>query len=153
MRKMLACVLALAMAGCYYQGYAVRKVVNSDPPLSKEEVERLASAGVSDPVLLEMVEKRGSAPLSPDDLVALKKAGVSDPVVQKMISSERKEASKVVVEDYYYPAYGYGYPGYYPYYPYYGYYGPSVGFGVGYGWGGYYYRSYPRGSYGVRVYR
>src|SRR5688572_3510591 len=59
MRKMLACVLLAALTGCYYQGYAVRKVVNSDPPLSKEEVERLASAGVSDPVLLEMVEKRG----------------------------------------------------------------------------------------------
>jgi hypothetical protein len=150
MRKMLACVLLVAMTGCYYQGYAVRKVVNSDPPLSKEEVERLASAGVSEPVLLEMVEKRGSAPLSPDDLVALKKAGVSDTVVQKMISSERKESSRVVVEDYYYPGY-YGYPYTYPYYPYY--YGPSVAFGVGYGWGGYYYRSYPRGYYGVRVYR
>ena len=148
MRKML-CVLLLAMTGCYYQGYAVRKVVNADPPLSREEVERLASAGVSDPVLLEMVEKRGSAPLSPDDLVALKKAGVSDPVVQKMISSERKEASKVVVEDYYYPAYYGGYPYYYPYYPYY--YGPSVTFG--YGWGGYYHRGYPRGYGGVRVYR
>ena len=148
MRKML-CVLLMAMTGCYYQGYAVRKVVNADPPLSKEEVERLASAGVSDPVLLEMVEKRGSAPLSPDDLVALKKAGVSDPVVQKMISSERKEPSRVVVEDYYYPAYS-GYPYYYPYYPYYY---PAVSFGVGYGWGGSYYRSYPRGYYGVRVYR
>ena len=86
MRKML-CVLLMAMTGCYYQGYAVRKVVPSEPPLSKEEVERLASAGVSEPVVMEMVEKRGSQPLSPDDLVALKKAGVSDTLVQKMISS------------------------------------------------------------------
>jgi hypothetical protein len=149
----MLCVLIVAMTGCYYQGYAVRKVVPAEPPLSKEEVERLASAGVSEPVVLEMVEKRGSAPLSPDDLVALKKAGVSDTVVQKMIANERKETSRVVVEDYYYPSYyGYGYPYYYPYYPYY--YGPSVSFGVGYyGWGGHYHHSYPRGSYGVRVYR
>jgi hypothetical protein len=154
MRKML-CVLLLAMSGCYYQGYAVRKVVNPDPPLSREEVERLTTAGVSEPVVQEMVEKRGVVALSPDDLVALKKANVPDAVVQKMIANERKEPANVAVEDYYgHPGYTYGYP-YYGYgygYPYYG----SFSYGVGWGWGwGYHnhYHSHPRGYAGVRVYR
>ena len=154
MRKLL-CVLAMAgLSGCYYEGYAVRRIGPSEPPLSREEVERLTSAGVSEPVVVEMVEKRGVSPLSTDDVVALKKAGVSDPVVQKMISSERKEPDHVVVDDYYYaypPSYYYGYG--YPYYPAYG---VGVGFGVsyGYGWGwGGYHHSYPRGSVGVRSYR
>lgn len=138
------------LAGCYYEGYAVRRIGPAEPPLSREEVERLTGAGVSEPVVVEMVEKRGASPLSPDDLVTLKKAGVSDPVVQKMISSERKEPAHVVVDDYYYaypPSYYYDYG--YPYYPYYG-----VGFGVSYGYGwGWGYRSYSRGSLGVRGYR
>jgi hypothetical protein len=145
MKKML-CLLLLATSGCYYHGYAVRQVP-SDPPLSREEVERLVGAGVSEPVVAEMVEKRGAAPLSPDDLVALKKAGVSDPIVQKMIESERK-APKVVVDDYYayYPSY------YYDYYPYYYYPHAYAGFYYGYGWG-WGYRSSTRGSFGVRGYR
>ena len=150
----MLCVLLLAgLSGCYYGGYPVRRIAPAEPPLSREEVERLSSAGVSEPVVVEMIEKRGASPLTADDLVAMKKAGVSDPVVQKMISSERKEQAHVVVDDYYYaypPSYYYGYG--YPYYPYYG---VGVGFGVsyGYGWGWGGYHSYPRGSYGVRVYR
>ena len=142
------CVLALAaLSGCYYPSYAVRRVAPSDPPVSREETERLAAAGVSEPVITELIDKRGAATLTPDDLVALKKAGVSDSLVQKMIASERKETAAVMVDDYYYsPAY-YGYP-YYPYYPYYG---AAWGVGWGWGWGSYY--SYPRGAVGVRVYR
>lgn len=147
MRKLL-CVLLLAASGCYYQGYAVRKVVHADPPLSREEVERLGTAGVSEPVIQEMVEKRGAAPLSPDDLVALKKAGVSDSVVQKMIANERKQPENVVVEDYYVPPSRYSYYDY-PYYPYY----PYYSYGIGWGWGWGYHHHYPRGSAGVRVYR
>jgi hypothetical protein len=150
----MLCVLLLAgLSGCYYQGYAVRRVGPAEPPLSREEVERLATAGVSEPVVAEMIEKRGAVALSTDDLVELKKAGVSDGLVQKMIASERKQTAQVVVDDYYYAypsSYYYGYP-YYPYYSY-PYYGVGVGFsyGYGWGWGGY---SYPRGSMGVRVYR
>lgn len=149
MKKML-CVLLLATSGCYYQGYAVRKVVNPDPPLSREEVERLTTAGVSEPVVQEMVEKRGVAPLTPDDLVALKKANVPDPVVQKMIANERKEPSNVGVEDFYvYPGSRYYYYDY-PYYPYYS----GFSYGVGWGWGwGYRHHYHPRGYMGVRVYR
>ena len=149
MRKML-CLLLLASSGCFYQGYAVRHVGPSEPPLSREEVERLAGAGVSEAVIVEMVESRGASPLVADDLVALKKAGVSDPVVQKMIANERKQTA-VVVDDYYayYPSsyYYYGYP----YYPYYGpYVGASFYYGYGWGWG---HHHHSRGSGGVRVYR
>ena len=150
----MLCVLLLAgLSGCYYQGYAVRRVGPAEPPLSREEVERLATAGVSEPVVVEMIEKRGAVALSADDLVELKKAGVSDGLVQKMIASERKQTAQVVVDDYYYAypsSYYYGYP-YYPYYPYYGV-GVGVGFSYGYGWG-WGYHSYPRGGGSVRVYR
>lgn len=145
----MLCLLLLATSGCYYQGYAVRRTVAADPPLSREEVERLSSAGVSEAVTQEMIEKRGVVRLTPDDLVALKKAGVADAVVQKMIANERQEPTTVATEDYYvYPGsryYYYDYP-YHPYYPYYA--------GVGWGWGwGYHHRHYSRGGMGIRVYR
>ena len=145
MRKSLCVLLLAGLAGCYVPAYAVRRVVApADPPLSREEVERLASAGVSEPVLLELVEKRGSVRLAPDDLVALKKAGVGDPVVQKMIASERQQPAQVAVDEYYVS------PSYYYYdYPYYHY-----GYGFGWGWGwGYPRYYYPRATVGVRVYR
>jgi hypothetical protein len=147
--KNALCILALAaLSGCYYQGYAVRRVAPAEPPVSKEEAERLSAAGVSEPVIVELVEKRGSVPLSPDDIVALKKAGATDGVVQKMIASERKESAQVMVDDYYVvPGYYYGNP-YYPYHAASG----GVGWGGGWGWG-YHYNSYPRGYAGVRVYR
>jgi hypothetical protein len=151
MRKMWCLLTLIGLSGCYYEGYAVRRIGPAEPPLSREEVERLSSAGVSEPVVVEMIEKRGASPLSTDDLVALKKAGVSDPVVQKMIASERKETAHVVIDDYYYaypPSYYYGYG--YPYYPYYGV-GVGDGFSYGYGWG--WGHSHSRGSIGVRGYR
>ena len=155
--KKWMCVLALAaLGGCYAPGgYVVRRMAPAEPPVSKEEAQRLTSAGVSDSVLTELIEKRGASPLGAEDLVDLKKGGVSDPIVQKMISSERKETAQTTVEDYYVAPGYYGYPYYpYPYYPYY--YGPAVSVGVGWGWGyyGHYYGGcYPRGAVGVRVYR
>jgi hypothetical protein len=142
--KKLWLILALAsLAGCYYPAYTVRRSAPVDPPVSKEEVERLASAGVSEGVMTELVEKRGAAALSTDDLVALKKSGVPDAVVQKMIANKREAASNAVVEEVY------PYPNSYYYdYPYYG----SFSYGFGWGWGGYY-RPYPRYGVGVRVYR
>jgi len=142
----MLCVLLLASAGCTYPAYTVRRPLASEPPVSREEIERLSNAGVSEPVMVELIEKRGATALTTDDLVALKKAAVPDPVVQKAIASERKVVERVVVEDYYsypYPYYyGYGYP----------YYGASFSYGFGWGYHGGYY-GYPRGSVGVRVYR
>jgi hypothetical protein len=141
--KRLLCLLLLASTGCVYPAYSVRRALPTDPPVSREEIERMSGAGISEPVMLELIERRGAAPLTPDDLVALKTAGAPDPVVQKAISSERKIVERVVVENYAYP---------YPYYDY-PYYGASFGYGFGWGYGGYYYGGYPRGYLGVRVYR
>ncbi len=133
---MLACLLVLlASTGCMYSAYTVRRPLPSEPPLTREEIERLSSAGISEPVMMELLDRRGALPLTPDDLVVLKNAGTPDAVVQKAIASERKVVERVVVEDYY-PAYPY-YGGYY-------------GYGFGWGWG--YYGGY-RGGFGVRVYR
>jgi len=150
MKKWL-CVLLLLSSGCTTQTYTVRKpLLPMEPPVTREEIERMSSAGLSEPVMIELIDKRGSQALTTDDLVALKQAGAPDTVVQKAISSERKVIEQVVVHEYYaYPAY-YGYP-------YYGYPYSSVSFsyGVGFGYGYYggYYGGYPRGSMGVRAYR
>jgi len=142
--KKLLCLLLLTASGCVYPAYTVRRPLPSEPPVSREEIERMSTAGISEAVMIELLEKRGAQPLNTDDLVALKKAGAPDPVVQKAIASERKVVERVVVDDYY-PAY---YPGYYPYY--------GASFSYGFGWGYPYYGygySYPRGYMGVRVYR
>jgi hypothetical protein len=143
--KKLLCLLLLAAAGCTYPAYTVRKPLPTEPPMTRGEIERLSNAGISEPVMLELIEVRGANPLTTDDLVALKQAGAPDPVVQKAIASERKIVERVIVEDYYYP-------GYYPYY------GTSFSYGIGwgypyygYGWG--YGYCAPRGAMGVRVYR
>jgi hypothetical protein len=135
MKKMLV-LLLLASSGCTYSTYKIRKPLHTDPPLSREEIERLSTAGISDQVMMELLDKRGALALTPDDLVALKNAGAPDEVVQKAIASERKVVERVVVEDPYYP---YG--------------GTSFSYGVSFGYGGYYYGAYPRGYLGVRVYR
>jgi hypothetical protein len=146
MKKSL-CLLLLAAAGCTYPAYTVRRPLPTEPPVSREEIERMSNAGISEPVMIELIEKRGALALSTDDLVALKKADAPDPVVQKAIASERKIVERVIVEDYYS---GYYYPGYYPYY--------GASFSYGFGWGYPYYGygygyGYPRGAMGVRVYR
>lgn len=140
--KKLLYLLLLTVSGCVYPAYTVRRPLPTEPPVSREEIERLSNAGVSEPVMFDLIEKRGAAPLSPDDLVALKKAQVSDTVVQKAIASERKIVERVIIDDYAYPGY------YYPYY------GASFGYGVGWGYPYYYHGyCYPRGYVGVRVYR
>lgn len=137
----MLCLLLLTVAGCTYP-YTVRRPLPTDPPLSREEIQRMSTAGVSDGVVYELLDKRGAASLTPDDLVALKEAGTSDTLVQKAIASEKKIVEPVIIENYYY----YGYP----------YYGTSFAFGVGYGYGYYGHHHggyYPRGSMGIRVYR
>jgi len=139
----MLCLLLLASASCTYPAYRIRRTLPTDPPVSREEIERMSGAGISEPVMIELIERRGAAPLTPDDLVVLKNAGAPDAVVQKAIASERQIVERVVVENS-------GYP--YPYYDY-PYYGASFGYGFGWGYGGYYYGGYPRGYMGVRVYR
>jgi hypothetical protein len=144
MKKML-CVLLLASAGCTYPAYAIRKPFPTEPPVSKEELVRMSNAGISEPLMIDLIEKRGANPLTPDDLVAMKNAGTPDSVVQKAIASERKVVERVIVEDYY----AYPYSGYYGY----PYYGASYSYGFGWGWGGYYHGGYSRGGLGIRIYR
>lgn len=139
MKKMMLVLGLATLAGCYIPAHTVRRAYPTDPPVSREEAERLTSAGVSEAVIIELIGKRGATPLTTDDLVALKKAGTPDAVVQKMIASERKTPEVAVVEEnpYPYSYYYYDYPYYHTYF--------SYGFGYGY------YR--PRGYWGVRVYR
>jgi hypothetical protein len=129
--------ILLVAAGCVHEPPERPPMpMPPEPPITRDEVERLSRAGITEAVILEQVEKRGARPLNPDDLVALKNAGTSDAVVQKMISSERKEPDVVVVQQ---PAYLYHNYYYGPYW--YGpYWGPYWGFGVSYyGYrGGYY---------------
>ena len=143
----MSCLAALAFGGCVvYDRAPVSRP--SDPPLSREEAHRLLSAGVSEGVIGEFVDRRGVEPLDADAVAALKKAGASDPLLQKMIQAVRKEPPpEEVVADGPYPYY-YGYPyGYYPAYA-------SVGFGFGYSYGHYGHYHGCRPSYrGVRVYR
>jgi hypothetical protein len=147
MIRKAAALLVLALPGCIYE---VRRPqpLPPGPPIGKDEVERLSAAGVSEPVLIELVEKRGARKLSADDIVALKKAGASDAVIQKMISLENREPERVYVEV---PGYYRSYYGYYdPWY----YWGPTWGFGW-YGSWGYHHHHYSRGysGLGVRIYR
>lgn len=153
MKKWL-CILALAaLGGCYYPTYAVRRSTPADPPLSKEEVERLATAGVSEGVVGELIDKRGAVGLSTEDLVNLKQAGVPDTMVQKMIANKRETPKVTGVDEVYVYPYYYDYP-YSYYYPYpYPYYYPAFSYGFAWGWGGSYCHTGYRGGVGVRVYR
>ena len=137
----MLCLLLLAAVGCYTPTYTVRRPLPTDPPLSREEIERMSSAGLSDAVVFELLDKRGAMPLTPDDLVAMKEAGTPDAVVQKAIATEKKVPQQVIVENYYY-----GYP----------YYGTTFSYGVGFGYGygyGHCYGGYPRGYAGIHAYR
>lgn len=129
---------------------------------TKEDIKKLAKAGVSDDVVLSFIRANGTIPnLTSDDVVELKAAGVSDRVLSALMTTARREEPvrtetrtevverKVYVPStavYYYddcaPRYYYScYP-----YTYYSYPSWSVGvyYGGGYsyrrGWGGYYYR-------------
>ena len=115
----------------------VRRYATADPPLSRGEVEQLTAAGVSEAVVLELVDRRGAAPLSADDLVALKKAGAGDTVLDRMIANEREEPATVAWDvPVTYHRSTYYHRSWYPY----------VGFGFGYGYG---YRRCGRGGWSL----
>lgn len=140
-------VLALGLlSGCVYYSRPRGIPIPEGPPLTKADLERLAAAGISDGVVMELLDRRGAVKLSPDDVVALKKAGASDAVVQKALSSERREPEGVPVAEpvycyhyYCWPAYWYwwGYPRWY-WYPHfsfgYSWWGRRSRVGVGIGW-------------------
>lgn len=121
-------VLALALAGCFYEPYArLPERARQNPPLTRGEVERLAAAGIS-----EAVESRGAQRLVADDIVALKSAGAGEKVIRSMISHERSdpapdewEGAPATRRRYYRnPGFGFGYSRW----------GFSSGFGIQLGW-------------------
>lgn len=131
---------------------------------SKEDILKLAKAGISDDVILAFVRANGAPRLSSDDVIDLKAAGVSDKVLGALLSPRseprredappiRRESETRVVErevyvqpsrTIYVPSYSYYYDDcYYPYRSYsYGSCYPSYSFGFTYrrGWRGSYYR-------------
>ena len=121
MRYMMLALGVALLGGCFYERYD-RHVMGppGPPPVTRDEMERMAAAGVSDPVMLEVVEQRGARPLTADDIVAIKKAGASDAVIAKMQATVRKEPEVVYVEQpvvyrsyyygpYWYPSFGFSY--------------------------------------------
>jgi hypothetical protein len=114
--------------------------------VSKDDIKKLAAAGVGDEVILGFIRSNGPvARLSADDLVELKEAGAGEKVLTVLAGgsapSARPQAGERpadrVAEKSLYPAsttYVYESPSYYPsYYP--------------YSWPSYYYGCYPRYSY------
>ena len=65
------------------------------PPSGVDDVIKLVQAGVNEDFIIEQVSKR-YFDLSPNDLIQLKKAGVSDRVVQAMIDPTRSVAPTAV---------------------------------------------------------
>lgn len=57
--------------------------------VSREDIKKLAAAGVSDDVIIAFIKANGPAPkLSADDIVDLKKGGVSDKVVEAFLGAQ-----------------------------------------------------------------
>jgi len=56
--------------------------------VSKEDVKKLAAAGVGDDVIIAFIKANSPAPkLTADEIVDLKKSGVSDKVIEAMVSA------------------------------------------------------------------
>lgn len=137
--RTLPALLTLALAGCVVHSNRPRSPGPEGPPLTKTDLERLSAAGISDPVIVELIDRRGVVRLSSDDVVAVKKAGATDEIIQKAIASERQEPPPVPMAV---PIYYYHY--YYPYYWWY----PSVYVGTTVGFGSYRYWGH-RGRVGI----
>jgi hypothetical protein len=129
-------------------GFAVAMPLLALANVTKEEIKKLVSAGISDEVILTYIRTHGPVvPLSADDLVDLKRAGAGDRLLAGLVGSPATPAAAqapappvvaapaapagsytetVVAPSYAYvsPAYYAGYPYYYSsyYYPYYPYY-------------------------------
>ncbi len=134
----LACTLAAA--GCTMGRYAQydrrhQEVSDSLSTMKKTDVITLAKAGVSDSLIITMLDVSGSwFNLRTQDVLDLKNAGVSDKVINAMVGSRPPTAEAGNYYDggyaYYYPPY-YWYAGLYSSWPYYGLY-PSWYYGYNY---------------------
>lgn len=140
MRRGLFLAALLPLGGCIVHEH--REVPRpAEPPLTRDEALRLVQAGLSEPVVVELVLRRGVEPLDAAAVAELSKAGAPDALLQRMITAARvpppPEPEPVYVElvD---PWYAWR-----PWYP-------TIGFGFGFGG----YRSYGhRTSRGIRIYR
>lgn len=99
-------LLLLAPAACIPTTYRVEVPTPQELPLHPREIVRLADAGVSDAVLLELAARRGVRPLNADDLVALKNSGVGDGTIKTLVESERHDPPVIRTSDlgYFHPA-------------------------------------------------
>ena len=87
MRTTLASLLAVALL-------ALAPAVASAATI--EEIVRLAKSGVSDEVILTLIERDKTIfTIPPDDLVTLKSDGVSEAVVVAMLKSGREEGEAI----------------------------------------------------------
>jgi hypothetical protein len=112
----LAC--SVALLGCASDQLATRSE-STVAPLTTHDITSLSKAGVSDSVIVAMINVTGSRfNLKPGDVVALADSGVSSNVLQAMIkkpeTSKQEKQSHVVYARPWYPYY---WDSYYPYDP------------------------------------
>ncbi len=137
----LAAVCILGASGCVPEHYATRAQgtpQDSLVVLRQEDVIALTKAGISNDVIVRMINTTGSTfRLRTPDVIALADSGVADTVIHAMLladESSRKEDRPTVYRTYPYDYYWWGgYPYYDPWF-----------------WPSYYWA--PRAYYGVRVF-
>ena len=87
--------MAITMRATFTVALAVQLlslVPSAASAVTREEIVRLSKSGVSDAVILALVDRDKTIfTVNPDDLVALKSEGVSDAVVLAMLKSGREE--------------------------------------------------------------
>jgi hypothetical protein len=67
--------------------------------VTRDDIVRLAGSGVSDEVILTLVDRDKTIfALTPEDLVALKQQGVSDAVITAMLRSGREEGEAALAQ-------------------------------------------------------
>ena len=146
--------------------------------VTKEDLKKLTSAGISDEVIISYVKANGPVvKLSADDVIELKQAGASEKLLSVILGApapERQAAPPPATTTYltqptpyyytptsyyydyyptsYYPSYSYSYPRYYSSYSYPRYYSSYCYPSFSVGWSSGRWCS-PRGSWGVSVYR
>jgi hypothetical protein len=137
----LAC--ALAILGCASVQYASNargrsKDADSISQMTKNDIIALSHAGVSDSVIMTMLDVTGSSfRLNTHDVIALADSGVSHNVINAMVRTPETlpDVDRVQVPHYYPPYYWYAYdpfwePWYYPYWD--GWYYPGSTIRLGY---------------------
>jgi hypothetical protein len=139
----LAC--SVTLFGCVSEQQATKGESAQVAPLTMNDVTALSKAGVSDSVIVSMINVSGSQfHLKPGDVVALADSGVSDNVIQAMIktpeTSKKAEQPQIVYASPWYPYY---WDPYYPFDPfwdpwYYPGYSVRLGYYGGFGGHGFY---------------